>query len=189
MPYLKEIVDIINVEERASTLADKRFQKASINSIAHLLPREDVTIPAIVDNDGECTDLSIDDVKAFMIYHRVIDLKYDKTDDFGDNQITQETANMIMVVYGDRNILQITKEQLVAGVEAGFPQELTKAQKQLYNLRSCEIKTGDVNLDSVLVFRGEYAGVEYNLKPNSILFSIPYTIVSEYDRSCIDICT
>lgn len=192
MPYLKEIVDIMNVNMRATTLSDKRFDKGAFYSIARLLPREEenqrVTIPSIVANNGSCTDVSFNDIYPFIIYHRVLSITYGKGEAFGDNQLIQETANMIAVVYGDRNILKLEPEQLVAAVNAGFLDQLTETDKNTYNLGISSINVAENNLNPEEVFQGELSGVTFNLQPNKILFSINYTIVNEYDKQCVDIC-
>ncbi len=193
MPYLKEITTIINNELQATTLSDKRFDKGAFYSLARLVTRQDeennATIPSIVDNNGDCTSLVITDVKSFIMYHRLINLSYDKGDAFGDNQLIQETATMRAVVYGRRKILKIEPELLIAAIQAGFLQELDVTNKNLYKLQKCNINITSINLNSEEVYSQEYSGdVAYRLKPNEIMASIEYTIISEYDKSCVDIC-
>lgn len=193
MPYLKQIVVLINAGLKASALSDKRFDKGVFYGIAKLLPRieneQTVTIPAIVDNDGNCTDVTIDDMKPFHLYHRVTDIVYAKGDSFGDEQLITETASMLMVVYGDRNILKLETEQLIAAIQAGFLTELSMTDKDAYKIKTCSLEIGNINLNPQQVYSGEYSGdVGYELKPNSIMVSIAYTITSEYDKQCVDIC-
>lgn len=193
MPFLKQIVGSINAELKASTLSDKRFDKGVFLGIAKLLSRNEseasVTIPAIVHDDGKCDDVVIDDSKPFRIYHRVLDLAYTKGDSFGDEQLIAESASMVAIIYGDRRILKIETEQLVAAVQAGFLTQLTDADKTSYGIKTCSIEIGNINLNPQQVYSGEYSGdVDFALRPNSILVSVPYTIVSEYDKQCIDIC-
>lgn len=192
MPYLKEIATLINIELQGSTLADKRFDKGAFYSIARLLKVNDEsenTIPTIVDNNGVCTPLVVNDTKSFILYHRVIDIKYDKLEANGDDQLIQETATMRAVAYGSRRILKIEPELLIAAIQAGFMQELDTTNKNTYKLQKCNISITGINLNNEEVYSQEYSGnVAYKLKPNDIMSSIEYTIVSEYDRSCIDIC-
>lgn len=193
MPFLKEITGLINTTLKSSTLSDKRFDKGSFYGIAKLLPRVEgersINIPAIVDNDGTCTDVVIDDDKPFKIYHRIINLDYTKGDAFGDQQLITETASMLAIVYGDRNILKVEEAQLITAIQAGFLTELTMDDKDTYQLQKCSINITGINTDNQQVYSQEYSGdVAYQLKPNNIMVSIAYEIVSEYDKSCIDIC-
>ena len=191
MPYISPITEIINTNIKQQSLYDKRFQKGLFEKVATLVTRNEgespVTYPAVInDLDGDATDISFDDTFPFIIYHRIESINHNKLEPNGDNNVVQETANMVAVVYGDRNILLLPQEELISGVQFGFPQGLSAAQKSEWNLISCDITTGAVELNSKSVFEKEVNGVEYNLKPNSILFSIAYTISTEYN--CLEIC-
>lgn len=194
MPFIDPITQKINDNMKASTLADKRFQKGAFYRVANLVPRDEesgnVTIPTIIaDIDNNEIEISFDDRYPFSIYHRVVSLQYEKVEQpEGDIQLKRETANMRAVVYGDRNILMLSQEQLVSGVEGGFLEGLTDAQKQEWNLSTADIVTGNVNLNSQNVYAEELGNVKYALKPNHILFSLDYTIVTEYKASCLNIC-
>lgn len=194
MPFLDATTEIINTSIKESTLSDKRFQRGKFYAIANLIPREEgeatITIPVLIkDRDGSEEEIGFNDVYPFILYHRVLSINHDYIEPEGDEKLVRETANMIAVVYGDRNILMLSQEQLVSGVQAGFPQGLTATQKDEWNLSNADIVTDSVNLESRNVFSGEMSNVNYNLKPNSILFSINYKIIMDYDRDCIDICT
>lgn len=193
MPYLKEIATLINTELQNSTLADKRFDKGSFYSIAKKVKVHDEdtekTVPCVVDNDGEATELTIDDVKPFMLYHRTVDLNYEEGEAYGDDPIKRENADMRVVVYMNRKIMKIEPELLVAAIEAGFLTQLAQSDKDTYKLQMCGISVNGVNLNSEEVYSDEYGGdLEYELKPNEEMFAINYSVVSEYDKSCVDIC-
>lgn len=193
MPYIKEITTIINTELQSTTLSDKRFDKGSFYSLARLIRRQEdgdrVTIPNIITNDGVCTPLTITDSKPFILYHRTLDLSYAKGDAYGNNQLIQETAKMRAVAYGNRRILKVEPELLIAAIQAGFLQELSFTDRGTYRLQKCNINITDINIDSEKVYSEEYSGdVEYRLKPNEMMVYIDYTIISEYDKECVDIC-
>jgi hypothetical protein len=178
---------------KSTTLADKRFQKGLFSQIANLVPRDEegnnITIPTIIkDIDNNEIEISFDDRYPFSIYHRVVSLQYGEGLPEGDANLITETANMLAIVYGDRNILMLSQEQLVSGVQSGFIQGLSDAQKQEWNLTFADISTGNVNLNSKSVYAEELGNAPYQLKPNSILFSLAYTIITEYKSNCLDIC-
>lgn len=192
MPFLDSITQIINNQLKASTLSDSRFQRGAFIQIVNLIPREEgegtINIPTrIEDIDGNEREMSFDDTYPFMIYHRVESITHADGDFRGDRILKRETANMLAVVFGDRNVLMLPQEQLITGVIAGFPTEISLAQKQAWNLSTAEIETGAVNDNPRTVYAAEVGG-PYPLKPNNILFSVNYTIMTEYDPSCIDIC-
>lgn len=193
MPFLDPITKLINDSIKSSTLADSRFQKGSWNQIANLIPRDDeggaITIPTVIlDMDGSEKEIGFDDRYTFTIYHRVESLSHDDGDPSGDDILVKETANMVAVVFGDRNLLMMPQEQLISGVIGGFPIGVSMAQKLEWNLSAVEIETGAVNNNPRAVWSSEMGDVKFALKPNHILFSINYTIMTEYLGSCLNIC-
>lgn len=193
MPYVKQIVDLINLG-LTENLKTKGFTKGRFEGIAELLQREEdngkVTIPAIVDNNGHCEWVGVDDNMPFRLYHRILTLTNEDDGQMGDNIICQETANMMMVIYGNRKAFQVRPEQISSMINAYFLKTITTAQKTSYNLLTVDIQVSTTNLDSVSVFNQEFSGdVKFNLAPERFLIAIPYTIKSTYEKSCFEVCT
>jgi hypothetical protein len=187
-----EIVDEINSRLQSRVFASKRFQKGSFDGIAELVKTEEEgdTMPGIIAEDGEVSYLGIDDTKPFQVYHRLLSStpEYDSTGDFGEPKGLKITANMLMVVVGDRFRLQLTREDIMAGIAAGMPLEISQTLLNTLNIKSCNIVPGQFNTDRETVYREEYHTKEYLLKTNSIMFSFSYQIVTYIDQTCFELC-
>lgn len=183
-----EIVTLLNNSLRLQ-FAAKRFQKGSFDGIAELVKRDEETTPCIVSNNGDITKLVIDDTKPFQVYHRTLKAEFENSkEDFGDRRSISHSASMLMIVIGDRNRLQLTKEDLIAGVTAGWLLVLPKSSLNTLDIKSCDIVPGSFNTDRESVYKGEYANAVFSLKPNYIMFSFSYQIVTQVDQACFTLC-
>lgn len=190
----KEIVDYINTTMRAGQLASKRFQKGNFYSIAELVKKnaEGETMPSIIPQDGgNVTEISPSDIPPIIVYHRLLDIstEYDTENDFGDPDAIKQTASMICVVMADRYQIQLTKEELIAGVGLGFPlEEVPASLLTSTGLQDAAILPGNFNLDRDAVYQQEFNIATMELPINYILFSYEYSIQTEVLRSCFELC-
>ena len=132
MAKLHQIVAQINTDFTSGQFSSKRFQKGRFSGIAELITKLDndqrQTMPAIIDNNGDDTILTMDDSYPFEMYHRHLSSAMTEVEeDFGNRQIREETSNMILVVMGDRQRLKLTKEDIITGITLGMPTELGQA--------------------------------------------------------------
>jgi hypothetical protein len=186
-----QIVSYINSELSANQFNSSRFQKGSIDAIAELiLTDEGETKPAIVDRFGECTYVGIDDTKPFQIYHRVLSpsTEWDLESDFGNLKNIKEKTDMLMVVMGDRNRLQLTAEDIKTGIVAALPLEIPDSELNSLGLKKANIIPGVFNWDKRDVYNREFTLQENMLKTNSIMFSFSYQIETVIDQSCFTLC-
>ncbi len=185
-----EIVSYINDQLRVNQFSSKRFQKGSVDGIAELVEQDEETKPCSVDNYGDATYLGIDDTKPFQIYHRVLRprAEWGLEQDFGDLKNIKETTNMLMVVMGDRNRLQLTAEDIKTGIVAALPLELPKSELNNLGLKNANILPGDFNWDRLEVYKGEFNLKEPQLNTNTIIFSFSYQIETVFDQSCFTLC-
>lgn len=182
-----EIVNIINDSLKLQFIS-KRFQKGSIDPIAELIRTSVGEIkPSIVDNFGECRTVTIDDTKPFQIYHRMTGALFEQAEEFGNLDFVNQRVNMLMIVIGDKTRLQLNKEDIMAGIAAGFPLFLTKDQLNTLNLMSCDLVPGEFNLDREAVWSNEY-NTDFKLKPAYFMFSFAYSILTKFRQSCFIIC-
>lgn len=197
MPKLQEIVELLNVGIQTA-FTSNRFQSGSFDSIAELIVTPATTDegeskrPAIVEDDGECTDMVITDTKPFQLYHLLDNLVYSDPEDetFGDlGTVLQEKASMQIVFLGDRGILKVFAEDIAATINLFLPRKLTHAQLQTLGLQSCIITLGEVNTDNEEVFSSQYPGAEYGFKPNTISGIISYDITTTYKKDCFTLCS
>jgi hypothetical protein len=120
MSKFADIVSFINTTLKSEQFGSARFQKGTFNdSIAELVKvsEDGQTMPCVVSNTGTTTKLTIDDVKPWQLYHRMLGSSYELVEnDFGF-RTRRTTANMTMVVIGDRERLSLTKEDIIMGFD------------------------------------------------------------------------
>jgi len=196
MPKLTEITTIINTALEANVFNTSRFQGAKYNAVAELVKEKQgdtiISRPCTVDDDGECTGVSVDDTWAMQLYHRVIGLSYDDAsiDNFGEPvTVKKETATMALVFISDRSRVEKRTDELMAAVAVNLPATLTNAELATLDLYDCQIRaTGACVIDAEVVYNREYNLPEYYLKPNSVMCSLNYTIETIYSRKCFGLC-
>jgi len=194
MAKLHQIVAEINTRlTRANGQFDsKRFQKGRVSGIAELITSVDndqrQTVPAIIDNTGDETKLTIDDSFPFELYHRHLSSSETEVEEnWGDRQIREETANMLLVVMGDRNRLKLNKEEIITGITLGMPEELGQTFLIANSLVGVNIIQGEFNLNKEDVWASEF-NTEVMIKPIDIFFSLNYQVVTRTWTTCIEIC-
>jgi len=196
MPKLTEITTIINTALEANVFNTSRFQGAKYNAVAELVKEKQgdtiISRPCTVDDDGECTGVSVDDTYPMQLYHRVIGLSYNETaiDNFGEPvTVIKETATMALVFISDRSRVEKRTDELMAAVAVNLPATLTNAELATLDLYDCQIRaTGQCVIDAEVVYNREYNLPEYYLKPNSVMCSLNYTIETIYSRKCFGLC-
>jgi len=193
MPKIEQICSIINTSIQQNVLNTSRYQGAKYNALAEIIKdidekKEEIWYPAIIDNDGECHSVVIDDTYPLQIYHRILSLNNELIDveNFGDeNQKLKETAQMTMIVISDRNILQIQGEDLIELIAVNLPGKLLQSDLNTLHLNSVNIfASGEAVIDNEIVYKREYNTREFLLKPNSIIYSLAYTIITVFDKKC-----
>lgn len=191
MPKLHEIVNLINTNITTGIFASKRFQKGKVYGIAELIRTDENELkPCVVDNSGEATYISIDDNYPFIIYHRVtgINANNDLEIDFGVKKRIEETAEMTLVCYADRSKIQFTMEDLIGGIQVAMDYEVPKADLSSLQINFCNIVQNTFNNNKQNVYESEFNLNDFMLKPNHILFSLSYTILTNYDKNCLVLC-
>lgn len=197
MPFLKQIVEIVNSDLRERSLKDKRFQSGKYDGIAVDVSRPlesggAQTFPAVLDANYEAQPVTPDDTYPITIYHKVVSKRAKNpqgSGNYGDgNGVRGEVVDMKMVVFGKYAALKLTAEQLEALITINFPDVIAKAKTQPLKLDSVLIEYQSTNMNSVAVFQEEYKGFELFLAPEDIMFSIRYSIESKFRKGCFTIC-
>lgn len=191
MPKLKNIITYIN-GQIANTLNTERFQGAEYyNDLVELVPiiESDVrrTYPAIIDHYGEGTSAVIDDTLPLQVYHRLLSVEYTTVpeDSYGEQgEVIHEQANMKMVVISDRNKILLHGTDLLASIIANIPYTMPSSLLSSYNLINVIIEFQSAITNMEEVFRDEYAIEQLELKPNSIMYAVNYTIKTTFSKVC-----
>lgn len=195
MPDLSKIATHINAKLKAG-FNTKNFAGALYSNIAEPVLKETndggVLYPCIVANDGECTELVVNDTYPMQVYHKTGNLNFDtgsenEYGDPGDN--LQETASMALILIANRNLIQVSKEDIATGLALYLPKNVKRSEISSPNFISCTIEAGQVNINTRDVFAQEYGNVDFSLPPNYIMISLPYTVVTICNKSCFNICT
>lgn len=192
MAKLHQIIAQINTDLMEGQFKSKRFQKGRFSGIAESITKEDdekkQTIPGIADNSGDVTSLAMDDIYPFELYHRHLSSTVTEVEeDFGDRVLREEIANMVLIVMGDRQRLKLTKEDIITGINLGMPVEMGQTFLTTNSLVGVNIIQGDFNLDKEDVWTTEF-NTDVMVKPQSIIFSLSYQVVTKTWTTCIEIC-
>lgn len=197
MPALNSISLLINTALQKGHFSSRRFNPTSFNAIADpmkVVEEKDgqtieYTIPTIINNDGEGTQIVFDDKYSAQGYHRIIMPAYSAPDPaYGKpGKDIQEIADMKFVFMGDRSQMKVRQEEVIAAAVYDFPKEFLPSEYKPLGLTSCVIEMGTVEQNMYEVFVSEWNGRDYDLTTSSILFAINYRIVSTYSK-CLSIC-
>lgn len=195
MPALNQIALLINTALQNGHFAPQRFNPSRFLGIADPMRRveeggKEITTPTIIDNDGDGTEVVMNDKYSAQCYHRVVTPTYLLPPDnaYGKaGRDMQEIADCVMVFMGDRSQMKVTQVDCIAAVAYDFPKEFLPSQYSPLGLTSCVIEMGSVEKNPFDVFNTEWQGHDYALETSSILFSINYRVISTY-ATCFAIC-
>jgi len=190
--YATQIVKYINAKLKAN-LSGSQFQQGMYFGLAKQVVRNQDNTPFIVIFDNEGNDLSdfINDKYSITVYHRMtgqtfFPVEQNQATSFGDGAEVKGTVmNMVMVVYGDRNKLKMTNEELCSLMYVYFPTVMEDSLRtQLTGLQNVNFSPVSSNNISAQVSQSE--GITCEVE--NILFSINYQIREQIDANCIEQC-
>lgn len=192
MPNLEAITLIVNAALKAGNFASMKFQRGRFLGIADdqrtRVESGEYVRPGIIDNDGQVTNIALDDKYPYTIYHKIDALAYE-LDDYGKpGDFLRETASMRMVFLGDQRKVKTRPEEMAAFAVLNIPREFTSAQYAPLNLTSAVIQVDEANMNKYEVWTKEFENVPESLKPFSIVFAIPYRIVTTFNKKCYTDC-
>lgn len=193
--YASAIVKYINavLEQRLSSANFRQGKYYGIAQIAKIKESDDSVSmkPVIFDNEGIDINKIIDDVYSFVVYHRTLAFQFANIDNnqkfsFGDGASNKtQIINMVMVVYGDREKLQITQEQFTSLIYFMFPSEvLDEVKSQMQGVQTLTVSPVSSNNVSLSVMQQEGIMCEQE----NILFSIQYQIRMQVNGNCFNDC-
>ncbi len=197
MPYLKNIVNFINISLQSTVLKDKRFQNSKVVGITQSIVRKKGDafeyVPSYIDDKGEIKYIGVDDSFDIMIYHKVNTISVSKANvnkGYGDNTAYDaNVARMSMIVFGQRNKLMLSNDDLSIYLQSSMPEAVSKKLLNELQFKAANINISDIVLNDQQVFQEEYQGFPFFLKPEQYLFKINYTIESAFLKKCFNTCT
>jgi hypothetical protein len=139
--------------------------------------------PVVYTKGGEGVYVGIQE-KPVIIYHRCNSLTAETgTTRYGDGSLIRTNRyNMNMIVFVDRNKTGLEADELFLLLQSVFPESVAV---EPYMKVTTNIK--NVILNTQQVFRNEYQGVTYFVKPEHALFQVDYTIESTLKPGCFNI--
>lgn len=193
MPFTSTLIQIVNDHLSMHCLCDARFSNGLIAGIAQDATRRDddrnavVQYPVLVDLNGEGTDISISDTYPITLYHRIGAKTYTAkpAGSYGNrqNEVTEKT-DVKLIVAAWSNRISLSQEDLEALITSNFPDTISADQYAGYQLSRVAAVLQGSNLNREQVWKEEYKGIPYDLKPEQILFSIKYQIEADYKKGC-----
>lgn len=194
MPKIKEIITYINTELKSALNQSNYQMSVYYDDIVELVPviEGDIrnTYPAIIDNYGDGTSAIIDDTLPMQVYHRLTSLDYEliPEDNYGDNTMMSETANMTMIVFTDRIKIATHGSNLISAILLNMPKTTNQTFLSSNSLDFVSIEIESVNTNSEENYKAEYSTESYDLRPSSIMYSVKYKIKTQFSKTCFPSC-
>ncbi len=196
MPYLKHIVKYINEELIKGLFHEPCFDNKKIICIAQSLPRRNgdniELVPSYVNEKGEAQYVGPEDDYDLIFYHRINGITVGKAGNFkgygDDRQVDANIARISMVVFGRRDKLKLTNDELAIHIQANIPEAATKDLLGQLQFFAGNINITDIILNDLQVFNEEFQGFTFFLKPEQFLFKVNYTIESAFLKKCFKKC-
>lgn len=148
------------------------------------------TIPVFYKGYGDSEFVGFNDAHGLNIYHRLISNSQvdDMEDGFGNAPLNIESFNMVLVAFGSqRNIIDSNNNinyKVADEIKELIISRLTKAQLTIIEGLSSVINPTGANHDKKSVWVEELPEAEIKIKPETLLFSINYTIQLKFIGSC-----
>ena len=202
MPYIAEIVDLLNADLASGKLIDGTRFINDLNGLSELQvvndapPNSDITqrtIPVLVNTKDYSEFSGFDDRYSFQAYHRLISLEQIESPiTYGRSMNNgREVATMRMVVFADNKRARLEQYQLAFMVRSSLNKQYTGSTITAYSgLLGATVEAKTDNYDGVDIWQSEYGlpAENYPVRMHQCLFTIDYTITSDYNNSCITSC-
>jgi hypothetical protein len=133
----------------------------------------DTSIPAIIDNSGECHYVFTDDNYGMGCYHRLISRNYSRGKESGNYRDDIETDEILLVCWGLSHILNMQAEEVERKI-------IIPSIPAKYDLVAS-------NFDAKSVLNGEFRNINYLNKPEEFIFSVKYKVSLAFQRRCREI--
>jgi hypothetical protein len=195
MAFRDTIVKFINDSLKAGSLNNKKLQPAAYHGLASVVARpidngQLQLLPAIDEGNGNYKPVEPNDKYNLVMYHKPLGNSYsfNKQSSYGDGFEIKSTSEMALIVWVDGKKTKLTTEHFEAMLVAGFPQKLTEDARKSIEVKSCLITPLATNMDKLQVFRQEYQGGKYFLKPEHIFFQLRYRVEMAFNQHCLNTC-
>lgn len=173
MNKIKDIITDINDVIKSHSVKDIQF-----NGVCELITKKEVTQPCKYIGGGEYEPV-INDTSGLIVYHRILSFENDEDLEggFGRNSLTTENYSMLMVVYGNMNVVKQSIEDENYNLSMEF-KKLIPRKTTLTDIHRISVISVDNNKQDL----SEQEGL--NLMPENILFGIEYNVAIRTTENC-----
>lgn len=189
MAFTESIAKYLNDSLKASSL---NFNAGLFHTMATVIARKQDNnqlqlLPGIADVNGNYKTIEPNDKLSLIVYHKSLSTSYNyaKQDSYGNNYDLKATNEVAMIIWANAKKIKLSDEQLETRIIASFPQQLSAETKSSLQFKSCLISPLQTDMDKVRVFRQEYPGVNYFLRPEHIFFQLKYRVEIVFTQDCI----
>lgn len=197
MPYIAEIVDLINNDLATGKFIDGTRFVRQFNGLVDLQPVNEVegqrTIPVVVGTKDFAEHTVLNDNFSIQIYHRLISIEQQESPlNYGDGQTNgREVATMRLICFADKRQTKLDQYTLAFLLRSSLNRQYVGAALTAYSgLLGVTIEAKEDNYNGVEVWQNEYglSPESYPVRMHQCLISVQYTITSDYNNSCITSC-
>lgn len=182
------VEDIIRTINRELVDLFKSYPGVKVYGMSQTMTRKakkgkDVTIPAVVDKDGEGKWVGVDDTAPMIIYHKTLSPMTSRAvEGYGDLQDITNTYNNGIIVSFDRSKICLTADEVQTHIQARMP-----GLHMREGFKSIKINVLSVILNSQQVYDTEYKNGE-GIDPKYSMLQISYQIESRFSKACFAKC-
>lgn len=185
MNRLQYIVDQIN-----ESLKGHYFKDIKFHGLCEHEDKDGETTPVFYKGYGDHEFVGFNDNNGLNIYHRLLGISDGKDNElgFGRNSLKTVSYDIKLVAFGNQRKINDSNVninyKIADELEDLIPEKLSKVQ-----LSNIESQTSTINvitreLDRKTVWEEELPEREINVKPESLLFSINYSIEITFLKGC-----
>lgn len=129
-------------------------------------------IPVIIDADGECHDVLLDDNFDMSLFHRLNKKTYTTitSEGFGNDPKRVCVHDMSLFVSGKRSAIDMYRLEHLC-VDA--------IEKVCAGKKRVKTEAVDTDFNRIRVFAAEYSGLPFPLQPDIFLFKVNYKLTRE----------
>lgn len=194
MPFTDKIVDEINTQLLSEIFSKGAFQGSKLFGIGYpqaVTENNSEKLNYLVTGyiNGNQEDFTYDDSHPVCLYHRQLQtpVSPDAQGNFGRDSGQKETANMMLVIWGKRNVIKVHESTLASWIISTMNINFSPTALLPFQLSKASISATNINFDSTNVFQIEYKA-PYPFGIEIEYFSIQYKIESSYSKGCFTTC-
>jgi len=179
--------------EEAINLINENLKTHGINGvfygISELVPstndEQTFFYPNIINNDGDCIAISLDNTVDLQIYYRITFSTsiIDKSQFGQTNKDTIDTYNLSMYVSANRTRIRMSSISLKEKISQWIPDIIKENGRQ-----KAIIIQGNCDFNSNQIIGSEFPNTEYLGMPNIFMFKQDFQIKHTNKRKCVEVC-